>query len=175
MGFILLLIAIVAVIVLFKKSEDKVGVHIPQIYDCSSIKDVVMSINHGRVYPFFTRMNLERVKNIVKKKGINVTDFENNLHLQELMGRVRGVHVPLPNNVLVKDMYLNLNKKQIVSSITINISSLDFVELVEQMLLKFGEPISVNRQLMVWQDTYMTISLDSINKYITVMDERLPS
>ena len=175
MGFILLLIAIVAVGFLFKQTKGMVDKTIPQIYNCTNIRDLVMSINHGRVYPFFTGMNLERVKSIVRKTGINVADFENDLHLQELMGRIRGIDVPLSSNVLVNDIYLHLNKKQIVSSITIDISNFDFTILVEQMLLKFGKPESVNKQLMVWRDTYMTISLDSINKYINVMDERLPS
>lgn len=86
---ILIAIIIIAAAILFSKP------HIPEIDKCDSIEDIVMSINHGRVHPFHTGMNLEQVKNIVKKSCHKTTEFENSLHLQELMGSVRGVAIPL--------------------------------------------------------------------------------
>ena len=173
MGAVIVITIIAIASILLFMSNNKP--EIPEITKANSVKDIVMSINHGRIYPFYTRMNLERVKEAVRKLDIDTTDFDNSVHLQKLMGRVRGVHIPIPHNALVSDVYCSFNQNQVVSSITINISKLDFATLVEQMLTKFGDPISVNSQLMVWRESYMTISLDSVNKYINVMDERLPS
>lgn len=148
---------------------------IKEIDRCESIGDIVMAVNHGRVYPYFTGMGIEQVKKTVRQYHSDTTEFDNILHLQELMGNIRGVKTPLSSNALVNEVYLHLNKDKIVSSITMDISSLDFVSLVEQMLLKFGEPASLNSQIMVWRDSYMTISLDSVNKFLNIMDERLPN
>ena len=173
MGVLLILIAIVIIASIIYFSSKGKSSSIPEITNVSSIRDVVMAVNYGRIYPFFTRMNLERVKGVVGKSGVDTVAFENSLHLQELIGNVRGVQIPLLNDAFVSDIYVSFNKNQVVSSITINISKIEFSTLVEQMLLKFGKPISINKQLMVWRDGYMTISLDSTNKYINVMDETL--
>ena len=158
-----------------KEKSNKQGIYIPEINKVNSVRDLVMSINHGRAYPFYTGMSLGRIKDVVKQSCLNYTEFEQELDMQEIIGCVRGARVPLPSTTLVKDVYLHLNRNKVVSSITIDISNFEFVALVELMLVKFGDPISVSGQLMVWRDTCMTISLDSINKYINIMDERLPN
>lgn len=170
MGFILLLIAIVVVIVLFKKSEDKVGVHIPQIYDCSSIKDVVMSINHARMHPFYTRMNFERAKKIAIQIHPNI---EQELQLQELIGMKPYLDIPVQNKY-VERVSMTFSKSGLVSSIGIDIKDFDvnMKELMNEMVVKFGRPFSMDNEFIIWREGPMVINICKEGS-VSVIDESL--
>ena len=64
MAFVILLIIVVAIIVVLCKTASKNKISTPKIQECANVIDVVMSVNHGRIYPFFTRMNFENAKQI---------------------------------------------------------------------------------------------------------------
>ena len=173
MGFILLLIAIVAVIVLFKKSEDKVGVHIPQIHQCNSVRDVVMSVNHARIYPFFTRMNFERAKKFAMQIHPNKVEFEQELQLRELMGMKSYLDVPVQNKYIER-IFMTFSKSGLVSSIGIDIRNFDvnMTELMNEMVVKFGRPFSMDNEFIIWREGPMVINICKEGS-VSVIDESL--
>lgn len=172
MGFILLLIAIVAVIVLFKKSEG-IGVTIPQIHQCNSVRDVVVAVNHARIYPFFTRMNFERAKKLAMQIHPNKVEFEQDLQSRELMGMKSYLDIPIQNKYIER-ISITFSKSGLVSSIGIDIRNFDvnMKELMNEMVVKFGRPFSIDGEFIIWRDGPMVINICKEGS-VNVIDETL--
>lgn len=174
---VICVIAICAVVVIIVKGIQNPAnnINIPQIHKCESIRDMVMSINHGRIYPYFTGMNLERVKNIVRQNYQDTTYFDNYTQIGELMGYMPIVDLPQCENYFIERITLGFNKQMIVSSITIKIKNYDYhrMDIIEEMVLKFGKPFSSDLEFVIWRDGWMVINLDRHDKSISIIDERL--
>lgn len=168
MGILVLIAIVVIIIWLLMRPQ------IPSIHTCRNVKDVVMAINYGRVYPYFTGMSLEKIRQEIKSYG-DIDSFERDVHMQELVGHLRGVKIPCPSDTLIDEVYLSLNNNKVISSITIGVSCLNIYEFdfKKEMHLKFGTPTSFDNR-WTWRDGHMTITLDFANKFINIMDERLP-
>lgn len=169
MGFIIIVALLVFGIWLVKSLRG----NIPQIHKCKSVKDVVMSINHGRIYPFYTRMNLARAKSAAKAIHPNVTKFEQEMQMYELMGLAPYFSLPVSNDYIER-ISVMFNKKGLVSSIGIDIKNFDanMKPLVEAMVAKFGKPMSMDNEFIIWRESYMVINI-SVNGSLSVIDEGL--
>lgn len=145
-----------------------------EIHKCESIEDIVMAVNHGRVYPFFTGMSLAKVKSIVKNCHPNVGEFDETMQLFEFMGLTPYVDLPTPQNKFIKNVSVRINKDNIASTIVIHIKNFDlnFKRLSEDMVLKFGRPASVSSEFIIWREGTMVISITHSGS-IMVLDERL--
>lgn len=177
MGFIILLACIVWVIIKCTKDgrNKTASIKIPEIQNVCSIRDIVMAVNHGRIYPYNTGMTLDQVKKIVKRSYQDTAGFENNLLMYELIGYIPSIDLPSTTNRFIDRVSINLNRNQIVSAITVNIGDYQANKdhLVKQMILKFGKPISVDRQFMIWRERHMVINIDAINGSVSVINEQL--
>lgn len=176
-GFLLLIACIAWVIIKIAKNKDNkpASIRIPEIQNSSSIRDVVMAVNHGRVYPYTTGMTLEQVKKIVLRSYQNTAQFESSLQMYELIGYMPSIDLPSTPNRFIGRISMNLNRNKVISAITINIRDFQMNKeyLVEQMFMKFGKPISIDRQFMIWREQYMVINIDATNGSISVINERL--
>lgn len=145
-----------------------------EIHKCESIEGIVMAVNHGRVYPFFTGMSLAKVKSIVKNCHPNVGEFDERMQLCEFMGLTPFVDLPTPQNKFIKNVSVHINKNNIASTIIIHIKNFDlnFERLSEEMVLKFGRPTSVSSEFIIWREGTMVINITHSGS-IMVLDERL--
>lgn len=164
-------IILLCIVLYFIFSSGKAKANIPEINRVNSIKDIVMSVNHGRIYPFYTRMNLIRAKNAAKIISPDITRLEQNLQLYELMGVAPYFDLDIQNNY-VERISVMLNKNGLVSSISIDIKNFDvnMKPLAEEMAIKFGRPASMSDEFIIWREACMVINL-SKNGSLSVIDE----
>ena len=168
-----LVIILLCIVLYFIFSSGKAKANIPEINRVNSIKDIVMSVNHGRIYPFYTRMNLIRAKNAAKTISPDITRLEQNLQLYELMGVAPYFDLDIQNNY-VERISVMLNKNGLVSSISIDIKNFDvnMKPLAEEMAIKFGRPASMSDEFIIWREACMVINL-SKNGSLSVIDESI--
>lgn len=166
-------IILLCIVLYFIFSSGKAKANIPEINRVNSIKDIVMSVNHGRIYPFYTRMNLIRAKNAAKIISPDITRLEQNLQLYELMGVAPYFDLDIQNNY-VERISVMLNKNGLVSSISIDIKNFDvnMKPLAEEMAIKFGRPASMSDEFIIWREACMVINL-SKNGSLSVIDESI--
>lgn len=166
-------IILLCIVLYFIFSSGKAKANIPEINRVNSIKDIVMSVNHGRIYPFYTRMNLIRAKNAAKTISPDITRLEQNLQLYELMGVAPYFDLDIQNNY-VERISVMLNKNGLVSSISIDIKNFDvnMKPLAEEMAIKFGRPASMSDEFIIWREACMVINL-SKNGSLSVIDESI--
>lgn len=145
-----------------------------EIQKARSIKDIVMSINFGRVHPYRTGMKLDEVKYVVHRLHPNAAEIDRALGMYKLIGRVPFVTIPRFYNDYIEKVSLGLNSNNVVYSINIDIKDFDknLTELARELSIKFGEPTSVSGNFIVWKDGHMTISI-SDNGSVSVIDGKL--
>lgn len=149
------------------------AISIPEIHNVNSIGDIVMAVNHGRICPFFTRMNYIRAKDVAKKIHPNVAEFENTIQIQELMGIKSYFDLPISNNYIER-VTIMFSKGGLVSSIGIDIKNFDInmKPLIEEMVVKFGKPTSIDGEFIIWREAFHVINI-SINGSLSVIDESI--
>ena len=169
MGIAIVILAVLFFFVMVIKSNNKMK----EVYKSNSIRDIVMSVNHGRIYPFFTGMNLERAKSAAKKAHPNPVEFEQTLQLQELMGIAPYFDIEISNEYIER-ISVMLNKNGVVSSIGIDIKNFDanITPLINEMANKFGRPISMDNEFIIWREGCMVINISKTGS-LNVIDERL--
>lgn len=171
---IILSVALVVYVSGNRASKGSAKMRLPEIQNCNNITDIVMSVNQGRIYPYFTGMSFDQVKRVVKSSHRNFTDWENKVQLYELIGYMPSVDLPDVSR-LINRTSIHLTKTKVVSAITIEIK--DFqqnkTKLIEEMILKFGKPTSIDRQFMIWREGYMVVNIDATNGCISVINEKL--
>lgn len=168
------LIVIIAVAVIFAFAMIlKKRPNIPDINKVSNIRDVVMSVNHGRIYPFFTGMNLKRAEEQARKIHPNANEFDNALQMQNLMGIKPYFDIPVSNKYIER-ISVMFNNNGIVSSIGADIKDfhINMKPLIEEMLVKFGEPTSMDDEFIIWRENWMVINIHKDGS-LSVIDERL--
>lgn len=181
MGAIVIItcVAFVLIIVLISiicgDNKNKTNLNMLEIHKCNSIRDIVMAINCGRIYPYFTGMNLTQVVKIIKQNYNDTTNLENHIQLCEMIGFLPSIDLPEAPNAFINRISIGFNRNKVASSITIDIKNfqLNKTDLVEQMILKFGKPMSIDRQFMIWRDAHMIVNIDATNGCISVIDERI--
>lgn len=168
-----LIIIIIAVVTYVWLSSPKNSLTIPEIHKVNSIKDIVMSVNHGRIYPFNTRMNLIRAKEAAKKVCSDITEIESALQMQELMGIAPYFSIPICND-FIERISVHLNKRGLVSSIGVDIKNFDvnMKPLVEEMVVKFGRPTSIDNEFIIWREACMVINIHREGS-LNIIDESL--
>lgn len=120
------IIVIIAGAILFviamlpKKKKATMPLNIPDIHKVNSLQDVVMSVNHGRIYPYFTGMSIEKAQKIANDVHPNPTALNQTLQMQELMGIKMFFDVPISNKYIER-VSVHLNNNRIISSISIDI------------------------------------------------------
>ena len=166
------LIVIAIVIALFFVFA-KIGMS-TEIQKAKDIKDIVKSLNFGRVHPYRTGMKLDEVKYIVHRLHPNVAEFDRALGMYKLIGRVPFVDIPRFYSDYIEKVSLGFNRDNVVYSINIHIKDFDknLTELVRELSIKFGEPTSVSGDFIIWKDGHMTISI-SDNGSVSVIDDKL--
>lgn len=172
----LIVISLIVVFVKTYKDERGKALHMPKIHECFTLNELVMAINHGRVYPYYTGMTIEQVRKIVTYNHENTREFENNFHLCSLMGVSPIIELPkFINEHLIKNVSMYPNKRGLISSITIDIEDFESKqgELLAYMFVKFGQPASINGQFIIWRERFMVINVDNGSGSISVIDERL--
>ena len=144
-----------------------------EIHKATSIKDIVMSVNHGRIYPFYTRMNLTRVKGVVSKINPDTTRFEQDMQMQKLMGIAPFFDMPISNNYIER-VSVTLSRKGLVSSIGVDIKNFDInmKPLINEMVVKFGRPCSMDEEFIIWREGYMVINIHKGGS-LSVIDESI--
>lgn len=146
---------------------------IPEIDKAKSISDIVMSLNHGRVYPYSTGMSIERVRGIIKDNNLNTSNFDNHLQFYQMIGVTPCVEVPQMQNDFVERITIT-TKDNVVSSIGVDIKNFDknMKPLVEEIALKFGNPTSMDNEFIIWREGCMVVNVCK-NGSLAVIDERL--
>lgn len=148
---------------------------IKKINECEYIAEIVQSINHGRVYPYFTGMSLRQVKKIVRESYVDTTEFDNYLQISELIGYVPGIDLPRTLNNHIDGVSMLLTRANTISSITIKIKNyaINKDAIMENMVGKFGKPTSVSKEFIIWKEGHMTIDIHLKNGTISVIDGNL--
>ena len=169
MGIAIVILAVLFFFVMVIKSNNKMK----EVYKSNCIRDIVMSVNHGRIYPFFTGMNLERAKSAAKKVHPNPVELEQTLQLQELMGVAPYFDIEVSNEYIER-ISVMLNKNGVVSSIGIDIKNFDvnITPLINEMANKFGRPISMDNEFIIWREGCMVINISKTGS-LNIIDERL--
>lgn len=166
-------IIIIIALLIVLHSVWRTNKRIPEIHKVNSIKEIVMSVNHGRIYPFHTRMNLIRAKDAAKKILPNISKIENTLQTQEMMGISPYFDLIISNNYIER-VSVRCNRKGLVSSISIDIRNfnVNMKPLVEEMVAKFGKPTSMDNEFIIWREACMVIDISS-NGSLSVIDESI--
>ena len=156
-----------------KRKEEETKPIICEIQKTSTLNDIVASINYGRVYPYYIGMSFTEVKDSVLMlyRYADAVEFNKTLQFYEKTAGVEPF-ICLPNrNPYIKNIYLDFNKNNVVSSITIAIK--DFREhasqLKELMCAKFGAHTPSDGRYITWSDMRMVILIDEIDGCIEVV------
>ena len=173
------IIVIIAGAILFviamlpKKKKATMPLNIPDIHKVNSLQDVVMSVNHGRIYPYFTGMSIEKAQKIANDVHPNPTALNQTLQMQELMGIKMFFDVPISNKYIER-VSVHLNNNRIISSISIDIKDFHINKkpLTEEMTLKFGKPMSMDNEFIIWRDGWMVVNIHKEGS-LCVIDEKL--
>lgn len=179
LGIVIVVVAVTffLVMVYVKHRSGVQGKHIRrgirEIHRCESIRDIVMSVNHGRVYPFYTRMGFVNAKNAAMKMHSNPEAFEADLQMWELMGLAPYFDLPVSNEYIER-VSVSFNNRGLVSSIGINIKNFDknLKPLVGEMVAKFGRPISVDDEFIIWREGAMVVNIHKEGS-LSVIDENV--
>ena len=167
---VVIVIAIIAIvsIILFTSNTNA---DIPPITNVNSIKGIVMFLNQGRIYPFYTRMNFVRFKKAVEQAGLDNGSFKLAVMRYEMTGDA-PIFMWDVSNECIESITIRLNKKGIVFSISIKIK--DFKEhtkeLLNEMAAKFGEPTSMDDFNIKWEEGGGGINVD-VGGSITIYDK----
>ena len=157
-----------------KKGEKKRAIGIKKINEAESIKDIVMSVNYGRIYPFYTRRKIKSIVQDAMKMHTNPTQFEQNVQMQEMIGGLRSLNMPIINDY-VESVSVNGNKDGLVRSVTIKIKNFEtnIIPLFEEMVVKFGKPMSISKEFIIWRESFMVINIYLIDGSLSVLDENM--
>lgn len=139
-----------------------------------NLRNVVMSLNYGKIYPYSTGISLKQIKQMVKQRYKDTTKFDNHIQMCELIGITSFVDLPETPNNIVGRISLHFNRNNEVRSITIDIKNFEekLQSLLNEMCLKFGNPASIDSRFIIWREKYMVINIDKENGSISVLDER---
>lgn len=142
------------------KTKNNANPKIPEITKVNSIRDIVLAVNHGRIYPFYTRMNLIRAKNAAKTISPNALEIEQQLQFHEMIGIAPYFDIEVSNNYIER-ISVTLNKNGLVSSVGINIKNFESntKSLLDEMVLKFGRPYSMDNEFVIWREGPMVINI----------------
>lgn len=145
-----------------------------EIQRCNNIRGIVRAINFGKVFPYRTGMSLKEAKWIAKRLHIETTDFENQLYMYGIFGRIPNIDLPRVPNDYIEKINLDLNRFNIVCAITIHIKNFNNNKamLIDEMTNKFGKPTSMDNEFIIWRKMNLVINVH-IQGTITVMDEML--
>lgn len=178
LGIVIIVVAVTFFLVMvFKHRSDVQGKKHPkrfrEIHRCESIIDIVMSVNHGRVYPFYTRMGFVNAKNAAMKMHSNPDAFEADLQMRELMGLAPYFDLPVSNEYIER-VSVSFNNRGLVSSIGIDMKNFDknLKPLVGEMVAKFGRPISVDDEFIIWREGTMVVNIHKEGS-LNVIDENV--
>ena len=165
--------AILFIIVMLLKKKAAMPFNIPDIHKVNSLQDVVVSVNHGRIHPYFTGMSIERAQKIAKDVHPNPTALSQTLQMQELMGIKMYFDVPISNKYIER-VSVHLNNNRVISSISIDIKDfhINMKPLIEEMTLKFGKPMSMDNEFIIWRDGWMVVNIHKGGS-LCVIDEKL--
>lgn len=174
MGFIII-IAATAVLLYFlcRSPKTNKALNIPEIHKVNSISDIVMSVNHGRIYPFYTRMNLIRAKAEAGKICVDKEEFDSFIQMQEIMGIKPYFDIPVSNSYIER-ISVMFSNQGLVSSIGIDIKNFDvnMKPLIEEMVVKFGRPTSMSDEFIIWREACMEINIHKKGS-LSIIDESI--
>ena len=147
-----------------------------EIQKCKSIESLVLAIDYGRAYPYKTGMSLNDVEYIVKKLYPNTDEFEKKLEMYKLFGRVPSLDLPDSSNAYIERITISFNKDNRVDSIAIGVKNFDINlrELLKELKSKFSNPMSADKEFIVWRNYNQVISVHSAGT-IYIIDENLMS
>lgn len=168
----IIVIAVVALLVLFFIGR-KTKINIPEIHKCNTLSEIVMLINHGRVYPYFTGMSLKQVKRIVKRSYGDTNALDRALQMHELTGYIPSIDLPDSPSEVIDRISIGFNRGKVVSSISIDIKNFNAnkTELIKLMAMKFGRPMSMDDMFIIWRDGCMVVNIHKEGS-LNIIDER---
>lgn len=143
------------------------------IYKAQNIKEIVTSIDYGRVYPFYISMNLKNAEKMVRQVHPDIQQFDRLVEMYKLTGRVPSLVLPISTE-FIEYISVSISKSNIVDCVSINIKDFDknLKPLVSEMISKFGNPTSWDNQFMMWRKGWEIISIYKGGS-ILVTNERL--
>lgn len=164
--FIAILIAIVIIAIFIFKPR------IPKIYECDSIYDIVMSVNHGRIYPYYTGMSYKKAKQITRNVHPDATGFDQMMDMYEIIGTAPYLDLPVSSRYIER-ISVMVNNDGIVSSVSMHLSdpNAHMEMLVKCMVSKFGRPLSIDGEFIIWREGKREISIHNQGS-LSVIDDR---
>lgn len=174
MGIIVGVAILCVFIMLFKKKENVESKStIPEVYKTHTLSELILSIDYGRVYPYYIGASFAEVKDsTLRYYTLNDATKLN----KALQSHERTTHnalcVSLPNrNPYIDDIILSFNENHVVDSIVIRIKDYENngTQIRELVCSKFGAHTPSNGRYIAWRDLRYVIRIDEIEGCIEIV------
>ena len=167
------IIAILLIIASASRSNTTSGL-CKNILDSQNMTDVVSSIGYGRLYPYYTGMPTNKVREILQKEGQDISEFDNRLLFAEMTGFLSGIPLPKPNYTGIQSIEFRINDNKEITSFSIDLKDNSTkMQAYLELNKKFGHPFSADSEFIIWREKYMVITLNNKTNSIYVIDGRL--
>lgn len=175
---LLIILAVLAMILILRLNKKRRAAEVTtfskKISSCATLEEVVAAISKEGVYPYRIGMSISEVRKAVVQEGAGVSEFESSLGFGLMMGAVASISLPKPPCSEVESFGFRVNKKQVVSAISIRLKgNIAHSNAYTYLNVKFGKPAVNNGQFTIWRKGRQVINMDYLNNSINIINERL--